>query len=101
MIAGLLRLEKRRELLLLLYEVTNLNKTSAYCKRLAFIFARGWPGITLNQSAGVMALVIFGVNRIFERGPENRKRDARILSGCKKFLPKNRREVPCLANIDA
>ena len=35
----------------------------------------------MNESAGVMALVIFGVNRIFERWPEKGKRVAGIVAG--------------------
>jgi hypothetical protein len=70
MMAGLLRLKKRRDLLLILSEDTILNSRMTYCKRFAFIFARGWRRIALNESGGAMLWGENGGNRIFERWPE-------------------------------
>ena len=44
---GLLRLETRGYLLLDLSEVISRNSKMTYCKRLAFIFTRGWLRIAL------------------------------------------------------
>jgi hypothetical protein len=67
-----------------------------YCNLLAFIFARGWHWIALNESGGIAAWGIFGGNRIFGDGMEKGKWDAGILSECKKCLPKKNRKTACL-----
>lgn len=70
---GLLRLETRGYLWLILSEATSLISRMAYCNRLAIIFARGWRRIAWNQSGWVMTWGDFGGNRVFGGWPEKGK----------------------------
>jgi len=77
---GLLRLKMSRDLLLLLYEVTSLNKTVTYCKRVAIIFARGWCRMRLIWQDGMMTSPDFGTHWMRNHTQQNTGK--RLLREC-------------------